>query len=145
MAKRKPVARQPSELPDAEMEVLACLWQKGKATVREVREGMAGYRPMAHGSVVTLLKRLEAKNLVSREKEKKGKAFIYKPTRRPEPTYRDLVRNLTERIFGGSPVMLVASLFESRRPSLEEIGELQKLLNQLRQKQRGQKKKGGQS
>ncbi len=101
---------------------------------------------MAHGSVVTLLKRLEAKNLVSREKEKKGKAFIYKPTRRPEPTYRDLVRNLTERIFGGSPVMLVASLFESRLPTAEELKALQSLLDELRANlaARNKKKKGRQ-
>ena len=146
MAKKKSSTARPSELPDAEMEVLACLWQKGRATVREVREAIADYRPMAHGSVITLLKRLEAKNFVTKEKGKKGKAFIYKPARRPQPTYRSLVGNLVERVFGGSPVTLVSSLFESRPPTAEELKALQSILDQLRANlpARNKKKKGHQ-
>jgi BlaI family transcriptional regulator, penicillinase repressor len=124
-------------LPDAELEVLACLWQNGKATVREVREAMAGYRPMTHGAMVTLLKRLEGKGLVSKEKGPVGKAFVYEATRRPEPTYRRLMRDMRERVFGGSGVAMVASLFETRPPSPEEMDELQRLLDGLRKKGAG--------
>ena len=129
-----------------ELDVLKVIWKHGRATVREVRETMADYRPMAHGSVITLVKRLEAKNLVTKEKEKKGKAFIYKPTRRPQPTYRSLVGNLVERVFGGSPVTLVSSLFESRPPTAEELKAVQSILDQLRANlpARNKKKKGHQ-
>ena len=54
--------------PRAELDVLGCLWQHGRATARELREAMGGYRPMTHGSMVTLLKRLEAKGLVTKRK-----------------------------------------------------------------------------
>ena len=139
MAKQRPSRdpkgqRRHESLPDAELEVLASLWQKGKATVREVRETMSGYRPMSHGAMVTLLKRLEAKGLVSREKGPVGKAFVYRPTRGPEPTYRQIMRDLSERVFGGSGVTMVASLFETRPPTLHELDELQKLLDRIRKK-----------
>ncbi len=121
-------------LPDAELEVLACLWRLGEGTARQVRETMHGYRPMAHGSVVTLLTRLQAKGLVAREKGPVGKAFVYKPRRRPGPTYRGLVKDFLQRIFGGNGVALVASLFESTPPTRDQLDELQRLLDELRQK-----------
>ena len=127
------------KLPSAELEVLASLWQQGKATAREIREAMQGYRPMTHGSMVSLLKRLEGKNLVSKEKGPVGKAFVYCPTRPPEPTYRRIMRDLYERVFGGSGVAMVASLFESRPPTSEELDALEGLLRELREKHTGEK------
>ncbi len=119
-------------LPDAELEVLACLWQHGQATARQLRATMAAYRPMAHASMVTLLKRLEAKGLVQRDKGPVGKAFLYKPLRRPEKTYRRVVKDMLQRIFGGNGIALVTSLFETQPPTREEIDQLRRLLDQLR-------------
>lgn len=121
-------------LPDAELEVLGCLWQRGKSTARGLRETMASYRPMAHGSMVTLLKRLEKKGFVSKRKGAVGKAFVYEPTHGPKKTYRRIMEYLYLRVFGGSGVAMVTSLFESRPPTREEIKELQKLLDQLQQR-----------
>ncbi|MHC4716797.1 MAG: BlaI/MecI/CopY family transcriptional regulator, partial [Planctomycetota bacterium] len=49
-------SRRPAALPRAELEVMACLWEGGPATARRIRETMHDYRPMAHGSVMVLLK-----------------------------------------------------------------------------------------
>ena len=118
-------------MPDAELEVLACLWRQGEATARQVREMMAEYRPMAHGSMVTLLRRLEARGWVTREKGPVGKAFVYRPTRKPGPTYRKLLGVLAHRIFGGNKVAMVANLLESKPPSQDELLRLRELLDEL--------------
>ena len=118
-------------LPDAELEVMACLWQDGPATARDVRETMAEYRPMTHGSMVTLLKRLEAKGWVAREKGPVGKAFVYRSVRRPGPTHRRILRNLVRRIFGGR-VALISTLLDSQPPSAKELNELEELFQDLR-------------
>jgi predicted transcriptional regulator len=121
------------KLPDAELEVLACLWQRGgEATAREVREALHPYRPMTHGSVMNLLKRLEEKQLVRKRKGNQGKAFIFKAAEKPGPTLRRLIRNLLDRVFGGSGPALVASLFEARPPTAAEIDDLQGLLDALK-------------
>ena len=119
-------------LPDAELEVMACLWRLRKATARPLREGLAGYRPLAHASVVTLLNRLEAKGLVRRAKGPVGKAFVYTPTGRPGKTYRRVIGDVLQRVFGGNGPALVASLFETQPPTPEEVEQLQRLLDQLR-------------
>jgi predicted transcriptional regulator len=125
---------QGADLPDAELEVLSCLWQFPDSTVREIREKMQEYRPMSHGAMVTILKRLEAKGLVTWKKGPVGKAFIYEATRQPEPTYRKIMRDLRERVFGGSGLTMVASLFETKAPTPEELEQLQGLVDELRRK-----------
>ncbi len=140
--KRQTVTEPTGErLPDAELEVLACLWQRGRATAREVREMMEPYRPMTHGAMVTLLKRLQAKDWVTREKGPVGKAFVYMPTRKAAPTQRRILAELTHRVFGGSGVAVMANLLDATSPSLEEIDALQTMLDDLRAKRQKRQKK----
>ena len=112
---------------------MACLWQDGPATARDIRETMADYRPMTHGSMVTLLKRLEAKQWVAREKGPVGKAFVYRAVRRPGPTHRRILGNLVRRIFGGR-VALISTLLDSQPPTANELDELERLFQELRAK-----------
>lgn len=127
----------PSDLPDAELEVLACLQRRASATAREIREEMESYRPMAHASVLTLLTRLEAKGLVRRQKGPVGKAFVYLPTGRSRKTGGNVLKRLLQRVFHGDGVALVASLFQSRPPTHEELGRLERLLKDLRARRGG--------
>ena len=124
-------------LPAAELDVLACLWQEGQATARRIREMMKRYRPMAHGSVVTLLVRLERKGLVTREKGAVGKAFVFKPARRPEATYRTLLKDMLQRLFGGDIVKFMGSLLEAQPPTAEEARALQALIGKIQVKKKG--------
>lgn len=123
-------------LPDAELEVLACLWNRGETTAAELRQQLADYRPMAHGSVLTLLNRLSQKGLVTREKSGRGKAYLYRAVPKPAPTYRRILRRLTERIFDGNPMALVATLLETYSPNQDELKQIRKLLDDLRRSDR---------
>lgn len=123
-------------LPDAELDVLSELHRRAQATARELREALEPYRPMAHGSVVTLLGRLERKGLVARHKGPVGKAFVYEPARRHSATFRPVLKKLVQRVFGGDSVALVASLFETKPPTPRELEELQRLVAELRAKRR---------
>jgi BlaI family transcriptional regulator, penicillinase repressor len=124
-------------VPNAELEVLACLRQMQRATVREVRERMHPYRPMAHGSVINLLKRLEAKKLVSKKKGLVGKAFVYQPTAATASIYSNMLDRLLNRVYGGDSLLLVASLFETQPPDSGQLDKLEDLLEELRAKGRG--------
>ncbi len=117
------------QLPNAELDVLACLWREGEATARRVREMLKRHRPMAHGSVVTVLIRLEGKRLVIKEKGPAGKAFVFRAARRPEATYRSLCRDLLVRVFAGDTVLMVRSLLDAQPPTAEQSAGLARLLN----------------
>ena len=137
MAKEKSTqskARSIPRLPDAEMEVLAILLQHSEATARNIRGLLKSYRPMAHGSVLTLLKRLEDKGFVTKRKGPVGKAFIFKPMHKPKQAYRQIVKDMMLRVFRGNGIALVASLFETNPPTPEELKEVQELLDQLKAK-----------
>lgn len=129
------------QLPDAELEVMACLWKHGKSSARQVREALESYRPMTHAAVSTLLKRLEDKGMVTREKGPVGKAFLFRAAVPPRPTYRRIVAELTERVFGGNGLALVSALFETHAPTSEEIEELQKLVDDQRRAQKPRRKR----
>jgi BlaI family transcriptional regulator, penicillinase repressor len=121
-------------VPTAELEVLACLRQMEQATAREIREHMHSYRPMAHDSVMNLLKRLEAKKLVVRKKGPVGKAFVYRQRAASASIYENLLNRLLNRVFGGDSLALVASLFETRPPDSRQLEKLEVLLDELRAK-----------
>ena len=87
---------------------------------------------MAHGSVVNLLKRLEAKGLVRHEKGNVGKAFIYFPTSKPEPTRRQIVGEMLQRIFGGNGVAMISTFLDTKPPTPEELDQLEELIRQKR-------------
>ena len=128
--------------PAAELDVLACLWRRRRATARQIREALHSYRPMAHGSVMTLLKRLEARGLVARRKGPADKAFVYRPTSATRPAYRRIVRNISKRVFGGNSMEIASALFNAQLPTVDELDRLQQMLDELRSKR---KKRGGNS
>jgi BlaI family penicillinase repressor len=127
-------------LPAAEQDVLACLHRHSEATSRQVRETLASFRPMAHASVVTLLKRLEAKGLVTKVKGPVGKAFLYRACQQPRVTFRGLVQQFVQRVFHGDSIALVASLLETKPPTIEEVDKLQEMLNELRERKKKEKR-----
>lgn len=113
------------------MEVLAVLHVRGEVDAREIREALEAYRPMSHASVLTLLGRLEAKELVTRRKGPVGKAFVYAAAKSPRPMYRSLVRRIVRRIFANDPARLVASLFDAKPPTRDELRQIRELVEDL--------------
>jgi len=126
------------KIPEAEADVLAALFDAEEATARTLREVLERKRPMAHGTVVTLLRRLETRGLVKRRKADQGKAFVYRPAKDHARTFGPGASSLVQRAFGGRPAALVASLFETRPPSAQEIDELEELVERLRKDRRRQ-------
>ena len=121
-------------IPSAELDVLACLWQEGPVTARRIREMMKKYRPMAHGSVVTLLTRLEDKDMVSKKKGNVGKAFLFSAARKPEAMYRKLTKEMVNRVFAGNVATMVCALFDAQAPTKDELTQIQKAVNSSKRK-----------
>lgn len=126
------MGNQSSKIPDAERDVLACLVQLGEATVKEIRDALEEVRPMQAPSVLTLLNRLESRNLVTKRKADQGKAFVFRPSKNSPRAWKGLVKSLFQQAFGGDTVAFMTSFFETRKPTAAEIEQLQQLLDDLK-------------
>jgi predicted transcriptional regulator len=123
---------------ESELTVLAVLLEKGHATAAELHEYLSKDRGWAHSTVVTFLRRLEAKGLVSHSRPRAQRAFVYRPTNQARSTRHRVVRDLLERVFGGNPLPLVSSLLEDGNLREDQIRELH---NMIEGHLRGEEKK----
>jgi predicted transcriptional regulator len=124
MAKRAPT------IPDSELDVLKVLWDKGRATVREVLETLrqAG-RQWSYATVATLLDRLESKGLVSSDRS--DLAFVYRPVITSQEVRQKRVSNLVEKLYQGEPGLLVLHLLRSHPLDPGQAKEVRAVLDQM--------------
>jgi BlaI family transcriptional regulator, penicillinase repressor len=119
--------QQPSE---AELAILQALWQQQPASVREVHEIISRQRDVGYTTVLKQLQRMLDKGLVRRES--RGKTHYYQTKLTQESVQRDLLDRLADTAFGGSAIRLALRALGSDRPSPEELDELQRRLDELK-------------
>ena len=113
----------------AELEILSALWGRGASTVREVHDALSAVRPTGYTTVLKLLQIMTEKGLVSRDE--KARAHVYSACMAQTQTQRQLVRDLIDRAFGGSPTGLVVQALFGRRASAEEIAHMRRALDDV--------------
>ena len=118
-------------LSDRELDVMAVLWTRGSGTVPEVRAALADR--LAYTTVLTVLRTLEEKGFVGHTEE--GKAHRYRPLVDRERAGRSALKRMLDKLFAGSPELLLTQLVSDRRLSRDELRRLRKVLNE-RLKQR---------
>jgi predicted transcriptional regulator len=115
-------------LGDRELDVMGVLWDLGSGTVAEVRDKLAD--PLAYTTVLTVLRNLEAKGLVTHEAE--GKAHRYIPRVARQTARRSALTRLVDRLFHGSPEQLVAQLVEDDRLTVEDLRRIRSRIAQVK-------------
>jgi predicted transcriptional regulator len=127
--------RRPDLLPrptEAELELLAALWEKGPATVRDLHEEIHTRRDIGYTSVLKLLQIMTEKGLVDREEA--GKAHIYRAAASQEQTQNQLLRDMSERLFAGSAAQLALHALAMEPVGDRELDELRNLIEMKRKR-----------
>ena len=109
---------------------MTTLWERGRASIREVQEAFAEKERPAYTTVQTTIYRLETKNAVRRVR-KVGNFHIFEPLVSREDAQRRLVDDLLA-FFGGRIQPVMAHLVETGKLSLEEIKEAERMLKKAR-------------
>src|SRR4051812_489294 len=119
------MVRPVSEIPtEREAQVMAVLWELGRATAEQGREALPG-RP--HDSAVrTLLRALESKGYVAHDD--RGKAYVYRAAVSQAKAQRTALTSLLGRLFGGSAEALLLRLVEDERVTPEQLEEIRKTI-----------------
>lgn len=122
---------------DRELEALKVLWERGRATVRELVDAMnagvkAGDGELAYTTVLSLLQVMEQKGLVRHERD--GKAYVYLPRVERQSIFRRLAGGFLDKVFDGSVDEYLVHALESKRLSAEEIEQLEAMLAKARER-----------
>jgi BlaI family penicillinase repressor len=111
-------------LTKLELQIMQVLWKHGAGTVTDVQQGLE--QQLAYTTVQTMLNILERKGRLTRTL--RGRAFEYAPTVTEAKASSHAVRDLIDRMFGGSSEELVMSLIKSRQIDPKKLAALTKRL-----------------
>ena len=118
-------------LTKLELQIMQVIWKQGASTVTAVQQALP--QALAYTTVQTMLNILHRKGKLKRELH--GRAFEYSATVTEAKASINAVRDLVDRMFGGSSEDLVMSLIKSRQINPKKIAELSKRLDQEERKQ----------
>src|SRR3954465_4829551 len=93
-------------LTERELDVMGVLWERGDATVAEVRDQLAD--ELAYTTVLTVLRTLEEKGHVGHTEG--GKAPRFHPLVARDQAGSSVLRRITRKLFRDSPELLLTQL-----------------------------------
>jgi BlaI family transcriptional regulator, penicillinase repressor len=108
-----------------ELRIMRVIWNRGASTVSEVQGELKP--PLAYTTVQTMLNILERKGRLKRELQ--GRAYIYSARVSEARAVGQGLRDLIDRMFGGSSEELVMSLLQSRQIDAQKLAELTRRFN----------------
>src|SRR5215471_212381 len=110
----------PSRRPTAlELTILNVLWDRGPQSVREIHGVLNASKPTGYTTVLKMLQIMTDKGLVERDETVRPQ--IYRARYSQTQTQRQLLRDLTQRAFGGSIKALVLQALATKKSSPEEL------------------------
>lgn len=117
-----------TSISDAELEILDVLWEAGKAlNANEIRSMLNEKKNWERTTVLTLIRRLLEKEVISQEKRE---VYYYLPCLKREDYVEEETRSFINRLYKGNSKNLAAALVSSEALSKEEIEELRDYFNQ---------------
>lgn len=123
-----------------QLEIMRVLWREGSATARRITDalneqepiepgqGAQARLPIAHSTVQTLLRKLEAKGTVAHEI--RDRVFVFRALVPETDVAETATHDLLFRVFGGSVSGLVAHLLKHETISDDERTELRRLIDE---------------
>jgi len=116
----------PPALTRLELRIMQVIWRCGAGTVSAVQAELKP--PLAYTTVQTVLNILERKGKLKRELE--GRAYVYSAKVTEARALGQSVRDIIDRMFGGSSEELVMSLLKNRQIDAKKLAELTERFNQ---------------
>jgi predicted transcriptional regulator len=101
---------------------MSVVWERGSATGEEVREALATRHPLKESTARTILTRLEEKGYLTHKVD--GRTNVYRGVDAPETVAAGAVRQIIERLCGGSVEQLLIGMVDDEVLSERELQRL---------------------
>lgn len=125
----KPRKKASPTLTPLELEIMKVLWDLGSGSVQAVRDALPDEK-LAYTTVQTMLNVLKTKGKAKRIL--KDRAYIYRPAVTRIQAQTSTIRDLIDRMFGGSAEALVMGLLDTKQITPAKLAALQKKVEDLR-------------
>ncbi len=124
-----------TRLGELETDIMNVVWEKGQATVQDVKDALEPRRALAYTTVMTVMTRLAEKGVVERHKE--GRAYYYTPVASQEKVAGSLLHSLVKRLYAGATAKAIAQLLETEDAVDDaELERLEALIRSRRKERR---------
>jgi predicted transcriptional regulator len=117
--------REKDTLTKLELQIMQVIWRLGVGNVSAVQEGLE--QQLAYTTVQTMLNILQKKGKLRRKL--RGRSYEYSATVTEAKASGHALRDLVDRMFGGSSEELVMSLIKSKQIDAEQIARLSRMLD----------------
>lgn len=114
---------------DGELAILRVLWERGPCTVREVHDALSHSQDTGYTTILKLLQIMTDKGLVVRDET--NRAHVYSTRYSEQRTQRQLLGDLIDRAFGGSPAKLVMQALTETTATADELTAIRQLLDSM--------------
>jgi predicted transcriptional regulator len=118
--------RDKNPLTKLELQIMQVIWRRGTSNVTEVQEALE--QSLAYTTVQTMLNILCRKEKLKRKLH--GRAYEYSAAVSEAKASSHALRDLVDRMFGGSSEELVMSLIKTRQIDPRRIAELTRRLEE---------------
>lgn len=115
-------------LSPLECDLIRVIWKLGAASAEDVRRALKPERPLKESTVRTLLRRMEEKGFLTHHVE--GRTYIYRAKVSEQAAAARAVRQVVDRICGGSMEALLLGMIKDQ---MLDRDELQLLIDHLRE------------
>ena len=126
-------------LTEAQREIMELFWQRGEATVSEIREALATRRELARNTVQTMLVRLEERGWLTHRED--GRTFVYRACAPQSVSLGAKVAQMVDRLFAGSPEDMVTALIDYRGLTREEAARIRSMIENAETKSQSGKRR----
>ena len=119
-----------------ELQIMQALWDKGTLAIREIQEAFPERGRPAYTTIQTTVYRLEGKRALRRVR-KIGNAHIFEAIVSRTAAQSRLIDDLLG-LFGGRTQPVMAHLIETGKLTLEDVKDAERMLRELRKKEKRQ-------
>ncbi len=117
---------------ESELEILQILWDQQPCTVRNVHEELSKTKESGYTTTLKLMQIMFEKKLVTRDDS--SKTHIYQAAISRQKTQKQFLDKMINGLFSGSSTQLVLQALGNQKASKEELDEIQKYLDDLKNK-----------
>lgn len=116
-------------LTPQELAIMKVVWSLETATVRAIYEELRARRDIAYTTVLTMMKILEQKGYV--KKDRADRAFVYRAARPRQQVLGGMVREFIDRVFDGASRPMLLHLVKETKLSDKERKALLRAIEEV--------------